>query len=309
MTSIDNPLILYPILIQVGFIAGFFGSMLGLGGGWLTVPALQLFGVEPMAAVGTSLTAMIFNAATGAYKYHKKRILLVSLGLVLAGPGLIGVYLGKLALTAFADLGYSEIVLKSSFICLQVTLAVIMFLSARKKDSQTEKNVPRAWAKFGPVAQINETMQISVFHACAIGLTAGFLSGLLGIGGGIIMTPALVALFGISIVQAAGASLVSVLVSALLGSSLYWYAGKAILSYAVILAISTATGSYFGSSLAPQMRDSVLKRIFGCLTLLTASALLLNDSSIPLLSICVLLVGSMILFIIALTAKKKESPN
>ncbi len=306
MTAIDDPLILYPILVQVGFIAGFFGSMLGLGGGWLTVPALQLFGVEPMAAVGTSLTAMIFNAAIGTYKYYKNKILLITLGLVLAVPGLIGVYLGKATLTRLADLGYSEIALKSSFIALQLTLAVLMLLSSRKNVPQPANMRSKSWANIGPAIRINETMKISLLHAGTIGLTAGFLSGLLGIGGGIIITPALVALFGISVVQAASASLVSVFISALLGSSLYWYEGKAILSYAVILAFSTATGSYLGSTLAPKMRESVLKRIFGFLTLLTATTLLLNDSTNHMLSICILLVGSMVLFIIALKTKKKE---
>ncbi len=309
MTVIDNPMIFYPILIQVGFIAGFFGSMLGLGGGWLIVPALQLFGVEPMAAVGTSLTAMIFNAATGTYKYHKKKILLVSLGLVLAAPGLIGVYLGKSTLTHLSDLGYSEIALKTAFIVLQITLAAVMLFSAGKKENAPPQNSRASWTNFGPKIRINDMMTISAVHAGVIGLTAGFLSGLLGIGGGIIMTPALVALFGISIVQAASASLVSVLISALFGSSLYWFEGKIIFAYAVILAISTATGSYLGSSLAPKMRETVLKRIFGSLTLLTAIALMLNGSSIPMLSIAILLIGSMVLFVIALTAKKKEVPN
>lgn len=308
MTVIDNPLILYPILIQVGFIAGFFGSMLGLGGGWLTVPALQLFGVEPLAAVGTSLTAMIFNAATGTYKYYKKKILLVSLGLVLAVPGLIGVFLGKSTLTHLSDLGYSETALKTAFIVLQITLAVVMLLSAGKKKTELDKKARARWASFGPAIRINDTMQISALHAGVIGLTAGFLSGLLGIGGGIIMTPALVALFGISVVQAASASLLSVLISALLGSSLYWFEGKIIVTYAVILAVSTAAGSFLGSSLAPRMRESVLKRIFGCLTLLTAVALIMIGSSTPSLPITILLVGSMILFMIALKAKKSDMP-
>ncbi len=309
MTSIDNPIILYLILVHVGFIAGFFGSMLGLGGGWLTVPALQLCGVEPMTAVGTSLTAMIFNAATGVYKYHKKKILLMSVGLVLACPGLLGVYLGKSTLEAIAEAGHSEVVLKTAFILLLLTLGIVMTFSSRKKESSTPTRLPGKLAVLGPAIQINEHIRIGLLNTGVVGLAAGFFSGLLGIGGGIIMTPALVALFRISVVQAASASLVSVLISSLLGSGLYWHEGKAIFVYAVILAASTTAGSYLGSSLAPRMHETVLKRIFSFLTILTATALILKGSNDSLLSIIILLVGSTILFLIALTAKKKESLN
>ncbi len=307
MNSIDNPIIFYPILIHVGFIAGFFGSMLGLGGGWLTVPALQLFGVEPMTAVGTSLTAMIFNAATGTYKYYRKKILQLSLGLVLAGPALIGVYVGKNTLAMLAAAGQSEVVLQYAFIVLMVTLGIVMTISSRKKESKSLHKLPGKWAVLGPAVQINEQLRIGVLNTCVVGLTAGFLSGLLGIGGGIIMTPALVFFFGISIVQAASASLVSVLISSLLGSSLYWYEGKAIFIYAIILAASTAAGSYLGSSLAPRMHEGVLKKIFACLAFLTATALILKGTEHSILSVIILLVGASILFLFALKAKKKES--
>jgi uncharacterized membrane protein YfcA len=297
------------ILVHVGFIAGFFGSMLGLGGGWLTVPALQLFGVEPMTAVGTSLTAMIFNAAMGVFRYHKKKILLISLGIVLAVPGVLGVYLGKTTLAELETYGYSDVMLKYSFIFLQLTLALTMFISSRKKSGLKAKKLSPKWSVLGPSVVINGTMRIGLINTAIIGLSAGFLSGLLGIGGGIIMTPALVALFGVTVVQAASASLVSVLMSAMIGSGLYWIEDKAIFNYAAILAISTATGSYLGSSLAPRLYETTLKKIFAVLALLTAAALIFKESIDPSISIGILIVGSTILFFIALKSKKKESPG
>jgi uncharacterized membrane protein YfcA len=221
----------------------------------------------------------------------------------------LGVYLGKTALGELETYGYSEVMLKYSFIFLQLTLALTMFLSSRKKADRKAKKISPKWAVFGPSVAINGTIRIGLINTAIIGLSAGFLSGLLGIGGGIIMTPALVALFGVSVVQAASASLVSVLMSALRGSGLYWIEGKAIFNYAAILAISTASGSYLGSSLAPRLYETTLKKIFAALALLTALALIFKESIDPFISIGILIAGSTILFVIALRTKKKESPG
>jgi len=119
----------------------------------------------------------------------------------------------------------------------------------------------------------------------------------------------LVILLGIGVVQAASASLVSVLTSSLLGSSLYWSDGHAVFIYAAFLALGTAVGSFLGTSLAPQMSEAVLKKVFACLTLLTAMALLSKEVMPTSVSLVILVFGSTLLLIVALSAKLKKSPD
>ncbi len=107
-----------------------------------------------------------------------------------------------------------------------------------------------------------------------IGLLAGVLSGLIGIGGGIIMIPLLL-LLGLSQHQAQGTSLA---VLAVPGTALaaynYYKEGYVDWKYAALIAIFFVIGGYIGSKFALQIDEKVLKKIFGFVLLLVAGKLI-----------------------------------
>ena len=97
-----------------------------------------------------------------------------------------------------------------------------------------------------------------------IGLLAGFTGGSLGLGGGIIIVPALIFLLGFSQHQAQGTSLaVLIFPVALLGAYNYYRAGYVNSKYVIILALAFFVGSYFGSLMAINLPAKMLKKIFG----------------------------------------------
>jgi uncharacterized membrane protein YfcA len=105
----------------------------------------------------------------------------------------------------------------------------------------------------------------------ALGLLAGILSSMVGIGGGIVIVPALVFLFGISQKMAQGTSLVMLLPPiGLLAVINYYKAGFVDLRLAGILIVAFIIGSYFGSKVALNLSELMLKRIFGVLLMLLA---------------------------------------
>ncbi len=105
----------------------------------------------------------------------------------------------------------------------------------------------------------------------ALGLLAGILSSMVGIGGGIVIVPALVFLFGISQKMAQGTSLVMLLPPiGLLAVINYYKAGFVDLRLAGILIVAFVAGSYFGSKVALNLSELMLKRIFGVLLMLLA---------------------------------------
>lgn len=111
----------------------------------------------------------------------------------------------------------------------------------------------------------------------AIGIITGVMAGMLGIGGAIIMIPALVFLLGISQVTAQGTSLAVMLPPVgIIAAYNYYKAGQVNIKYAIILAIFFLVGSYFGSKLALNVPQSLLKKIFGVLLLLVAAKMLLS---------------------------------
>lgn len=110
----------------------------------------------------------------------------------------------------------------------------------------------------------------------AIGVVTGIMAGMLGIGGAIIMIPALVLIIGFSQQMAQGTSLAVMLPPiGIIAAYNYWKAGQVNFKVALILAAAFIIGSYFGSKVALQLPQQTLKKIFGILLLLVAARMLL----------------------------------
>ena len=110
-----------------------------------------------------------------------------------------------------------------------------------------------------------------------IGIITGVMAGMLGIGGAIIMIPALVFLLGISQQTAQGTSLAVMLPPVgIIAAYNYYKAGHVNIRFAIILALFFLVGSYFGSKLSLDLPQAVLKKIFGILLLLVAAKMLLS---------------------------------
>jgi uncharacterized membrane protein YfcA len=100
----------------------------------------------------------------------------------------------------------------------------------------------------------------------SIGLGAGILSGFVGIGGGVVIVPALVFLLGLSQHEAQGTSLfVLVMPVVFLALTNYWKTGNVNWKYGLIIAIAFIIGGYFGSKLSLKLSPQIVKLIFGLL--------------------------------------------
>lgn len=111
----------------------------------------------------------------------------------------------------------------------------------------------------------------------AIGIVTGIMAGMLGIGGAIIMIPALVYLLGVSQLTAQGTSLAVMLPPiGIIAAYNYYKAGEVNIRFAIILAICFLIGSYFGSKLSLTIPQALLKKIFGVLLLLVAAKMLFS---------------------------------
>jgi len=99
-----------------------------------------------------------------------------------------------------------------------------------------------------------------------VGLVAGVLSGLFGIGGGVIIVPLLVLVLGFTAQQAAGTSLAALLLPVgLFGAIQYWQAGQVNFLNATLLALGLLFGAYLGARLGLSLPSEVVERAFGVL--------------------------------------------
>jgi uncharacterized membrane protein YfcA len=110
-----------------------------------------------------------------------------------------------------------------------------------------------------------------------IGIVTGVTAGMLGIGGAIIMIPAMVYFLGFSQQMAQGTSLAVMLPPiGIIAALNYYKAGQANIKFALIVAVAFIVGSYFGSKLALNIPQQMLKKIFGILLLLIAAKMLFS---------------------------------
>jgi len=105
---------------------------------------------------------------------------------------------------------------------------------------------------------------VNIFYLIALGAASGIVSGLLGIGGAIIVVPMLVYCFGYSELTAQGTSLAMLLPPiGLLAAWRYWKEGHVNFTAACILAVSFFIFSYLGANMAVKIPEALMKRIFG----------------------------------------------
>ncbi|HEY9084959.1 MAG TPA: sulfite exporter TauE/SafE family protein [Candidatus Tyrphobacter sp.] len=164
-------------LFLAAFLASVFGSMVGLGGGFILVPVLRLFfGLGPAEASGTALVLVVANSASGAFTYLLQKRVHVRLGLLFAAGGWPGSVIGALITKHIAPALFDSLLA-----VLLVLVALDMVLRrakdlAERDDSTTSVHALRGMHGAGAVA---------------VGFAVGLVSSLFGIGGGIVLVPTL----------------------------------------------------------------------------------------------------------------------
>ena len=178
------------LLLLSGVAAGAFGALLGLGGGILIVPILTLgFGLPLSAAVGTSLVSVIATSTGAAAVNVRAGRADVRLGLTLGAGTVVGALTGGIVAGLLP-----ERVLAGSFAVLLVYTALTMLRGIRARgDEETTETVDPA-VPDGPEAPAYRSRRVPL----AIGgaFLAGNVSGLLGIGGGVVTVPLVHLLMG-----------------------------------------------------------------------------------------------------------------
>ena len=119
---------------------------------------------------------------------------------------------------------------------------------------------------------------VQLVELVVIGLAAGFLAGLLGIGGGVLMVPAMVLILGFDQHVAQGTSLLVIIPAALTGSLAHYRRGRLVLRDAVTIAAGGVIGAVIGSVFALSIDDELLRRLFAGFLLIVAVRMLLPKS-------------------------------
>lgn len=252
------------LLFAGGVGAGLFGALLGLGGGVLIVPLLTLGFGEPLArAIGTSLVAVVATSAGAAARNVRTSRADVRLGITLelgtvAGAAGAGLLAGVLA----------ERLLAGLFAALMAYVALSLLPGALSEGAEPDQvtghrggqTLDNPAAADGPAAPAYRTHNLPLALGGSVG--AGAISGLLGVGGGIVKVPLMRLVMGVPIHVAMSTSNVMIGVTAAAGAYAYLFRGDIDPEVAAPLALGALVGAAAGARISPRVHSRWLVLLF-----------------------------------------------
>lgn len=248
--------------LGLGFGIGALLGLLGGGGSILTVPALvYLLGQTPQAAVTTSLLIVGLNSALGALFHRSQGTLNWRVALVFGGAGMGAAYLA-----AGIGRGLPPALLMTAFAGLMLVVGLLML--ARPEPQRAAASPVVAW------------------KVVAGGAAVGALTGVLGVGGGFLIVPALVMLVGLPMREAIGTSLAVIALNSAAGFLGHLGGTPLDLALVLVFAVAGLAGAFAGARAAGRVDPELLRRAFALLVLALA-ALLLADNLPDLLALAI----------------------
>jgi uncharacterized membrane protein YfcA len=260
------------LLFVTGAATGLVGALLGLGGGVFLVPLLTLgFGVPIRAAIAASLISVIATASASATV--NLGLVNMRLGLVLEVATSVGGLLGGLAASRLSQ--------RQLFLTFAGTLAVMGVLMALRSgrrnviaDLAVDPGLLGGRLREGDTTFVYRVRRLPV--AMSSSLAAGALSGLLGLGGGIIKVPVLNTFCGIPIRVAAATSTFMIGVTAAASAFLYFSRGDVALDLTAAVCLGALPGSLLGAHLSDRVQARSLKIMMAVVLIVVASRMALE---------------------------------
>lgn len=236
----------------IGLVAGAASAFLGIGGGLIMVPALVwLCGVTQHQAVGTSLAVILPTALAAAVRYHHEAIerrlpgLDLAVIVCLSVGGVAGAYLG-------ASLANALNARQLRGIFGLFVIAVGLWMVYRSLADGAPHGAPTV---------VDAAQGVRLF---GVGVAVGVVSGLFGVGGGLVMVPALALFLGYSQHLAQGTSLAVIIPVSLSGGWVHFRRGNVVTPLAVFLSLGAVLGAWVVAGRVFAIPQDVLRGVFGC---------------------------------------------
>ena len=227
--------------LALGLLAGVMSGLFGIGGGAVLVPLLVLWLAVPQhRAHATSLAAIIVTAASGMARFAGDSEVHYAAGFVIAASAVLGALVGAHLMHRL-----SAKRLRQAFAVLLIVVSLQMLFGYTPEAGAIALSGPKAIVAY-----------------LLLGGAAGVLSGLMGVGGGVILVPAMVLLFGFTQHASEGTSLLIIIPTAIVGSIRHAKHGYTDWRLAWILGLGGLVGAWLGADVALRLEAEVLQRLF-----------------------------------------------
>jgi len=264
-----GPYMLEWLLPLFGFLISIAAALTGVGGGVFIVPLLTLlYDFETVNAVGTSLATIIITSIASSVNYLRQRRVYVKVGLILACATVPGGYLGA-AITAV------PVVKMWLGVIFGVFLIFVAFQMVYKAlhVSPTKASVV--------VDPVFEKALLSDWRQMLLGLFlsffGGMVSGLLGVGGGIVLVPVLCYALGFPIYFSIPTSMFIMIFTSISGVTNHWQQGNINPLYAIYLSLGSVVGAQVGAYTSRKLSNRSLSFVFAAMLMASSVNMILKN--------------------------------
>lgn len=268
-------------LIILGLFAGGYGTMVGLGGGFLLVPAFLLMHFDAKVAAGSSLAVTFANGVSGSISYLRQRRVDVRTAVIFAIAGIPGVWLGALFDQVLPARYFSVL-----FAAVLAWVGIRLLTSGPRSHAELEGEAHADDEPRPGLEQVTNSGYVSrdfvdslgvryryryhVAAGAAVSLGSGFVASTFGIGGGLVQVPAMVSMMGIPAHVATATSTLIIAITSFFGTVSHALYGDVRWLEASLVAAGAVVGAQIGARLAKRVAGGGLMRFLAIAVLVVA---------------------------------------
>ena len=262
----------------MGTAVGFLSGMFGIGGGFLITPLLMLMGIPAAVAIATGANQVVASSVSGTLSQWRRGNVDVKMGTVLLAGGVLGAFIGVQLVRLLKQTGYIDLTIALLYVIFLSSIGTLMLVESVNamrrahlgKVISARRPGQHSWIHGLPLKLRfqRSKLYISAIPPFVIGALVGLLSGILGVGGGFIMVPAMIYLLRMPTKVVIGTSLFQVIFVAGLTTIFHAAANQAVdLLLAFLLMLGGVVGAQFGASAGQRLRSEHLRALLALLVL------------------------------------------
>jgi len=278
------------LLLGIGTAVGFLAGLFGAGGGFLMTPLVIFVGIPPPVAVASVANHLVAASVSGVIAHWRRRTVDFKMGAVMLMGGIIGSSVGVWAFQLLQGMGQIDLVIALNYVVFLGVIGSLMLVESARTILRVRRHAPPArrarqpaWARALPIKLRfhKSRLYISALLPFGIGAFVGFISAIMGVGGGFIMVPAMIYLLGMPTAVVAGTSLFQIIfvtVNVTFLQAVNNHTVDAML--AALLLVGGVIGAQYGVRLSSRLRGEQLRGLLALLVL-AVCAKLLADLALP----------------------------
>lgn len=271
-----------PVLLGLGIAVGVLSGMFGIGGGFITTPMLIFLGVPPAVAVGTGTSQVVASSVSGALGHWGRGNVDVKMGLYLIAGGLLGATTGIWLQQLLKAIGQLDFFTTMTYVVMLGVVGGLMVIEAVRTLLQQASGKPQGSARRGGqhgwLAKLPlktrfpaSKLYMSLLPPLAIGAFVGWLTAIMGVGGGFLLVPALIYVLRMPTRIALGTSAFQIIFVAAYATLLQASQNYAIdAALALPLILGGVIGAHLGVAVAARLNPEQLRALLGLLVVAVA---------------------------------------